>query len=280
MPAETPNPETSDDPLAANLARWEEQVGIHVGSDFYRVKEFLGGENSLDPIVLGEIGDVRGKRLLHLQCHFGLDTLSLAREGADVTGLDFSPKAIAAAEKLAREAGLDARFICARVDEAREKAGAGYDIVFTSWGVLMWLPDLRIWAKNIADCLAPGGTFYLAEGHPMTWTLDEEGETVEENFRIVRSYFLDGPQQWENAHDYAEPSVTLTHFKSNEWQHTLGEVVTVLAKAGLLIEFLHEHDKLPWPAAPAMVRVDEHYFMAPEGSPRLPLSYSVRARKD
>ena len=214
---------TTENLLAANLARWEEQVDIHIGSSFYRLKEFLGGESALDPTTLAEIGDVSGKRLLHLQCHFGLDTLSLAREGADVTGLDFSPKAINAAEKLAGEAGLDARFICARVDEARAKAGTGYDIVFASWGVLMWLPDLRIWAKNIADCLAPGGMFYLAEGHPIIWALDDEGETVEENFRIVRSYFLDGPQQWENAHDYADPSVTLTHFKSNEWQHTLGE---------------------------------------------------------
>lgn len=265
--------------LAANLARWEEQVDIHIGSSFYRLKEFLGGESSLDPTVLAELGDVRGKRLLHLQCHFGLDTLSLAREGADVTGLDFSPKAIDAAEKLAGDARLDARFICARVDEAREKAGTGYDIVFASWGVLIWLPDLRIWAKNIAGCLAPGGMFYLAEGHPILWALDDEGETVEENFRIVRSYFLDGPQQWENAHDYADPSVTLTHFKSSEWQHTLGEVVTVLADAGLRIEFLHEHDRLVWPAVPGMRRVDKHYFMAPEGAPRLPLSYSVRARK-
>jgi SAM-dependent methyltransferase len=271
--------QSSDDLLAANLARWEEQVDIHVGSDFYRVKEFLEGESSLDPIVLGEIGDVRGRRLLHLQCHFGLDTLSLARLGAEVTGLDFSPKAIAAAETLAREAGIDARFICARVDEARAKAGTGYDVVFSSWGALMWLPDLAVWARNIAACLAPGGVFYLAEGHPITWTFEDESDRIEDNFRIVRSYFLEGPQQWENAHDYAEPDVKLAHFKSNEWQHTLAEVVSALAEAGLRIEFLHEHDRLPWPAVPGVVRVDEHYFMAPEGAPAMPLSYSVKARK-
>lgn len=267
------------DPLAANLARWEEQVDIHVGSDFYRVKEFLGGESSLDPLILDEIGDVSGKRLLHLQCHFGLDTLSFARMGALATGLDFSPKAIAAAEKLAREARLDARFIYARVDEAQEEAGTGYDIVFTSWGVLMWLPDLAVWAANIASCLAQGGTFYLAEGHPITWTFEDESPRIEENFRIVRSYFLEGPQHWDNAHDYAEPAVRLTHFRSSEWQHTLGNVVTALAEAGLKIEFLHEHDRLPWPAVPGMVRVDKHYFMAPEGAPAMPLSYSVKARK-
>jgi 2-polyprenyl-3-methyl-5-hydroxy-6-metoxy-1,4-benzoquinol methylase len=267
------------DPLAANLARWEEQVDIHVGSDFYRVKEFLGGESSLDPLILDEIGDVSGKRLLHLQCHFGLDTLSFARMGALATGLDFSPKAIAAAEKLAREARLDARFICARVDEAQEAAGTGYDIVFTSWGVLMWLPDLAVWAANIASCLAPGGTFYLAEGHPITWTFEDESPRIEENFRIVRSYFLEGPQHWDNAHDYAEPAVRLTHFRSSEWQHTLGDVVTALAEAGLKIDFLHEHDRLPWPAVPGMVRVDKYYFMAPEGAPAMPLSYSVKARK-
>lgn len=269
-----------DDPLAANLARWEEQVDIHVGSDFYRVKEFKTGETSLDPLILSEIGDVSGKRLLHLQCHFGLDTLSFARMGANVTGLDFSPKAIAQARKLAAETSLDARFVEARVDEAAEKGGTGYDIVFSSWGVLMWLPDLEVWARNIAACLRSGGYFYLAEGHPLLWTLDDEGKTVEENFRVIRSYFLDGPQQWENARDYAEPEITLTHFKSNEWQHTLGEVVTVLAEAGLRIEFLHEHDKLVWPAVPSMTRADTHYYMAPEGAPRLPLSYSLKARKE
>lgn len=267
-----------NDPLAENLARWEEQVDIHIGSDFYRVKEFLAGETSLDPLILDEIGDVSGKRLLHLQCHFGLDTLSLAREGAEVTGLDFSPKAIAAAERLAREAGIEARFICARVDEAPEKAGTGYDMVFSSWGVLMWLPDLRIWARNIATCLAPGGTFYLAEAHPMLWTFDDEAERPEDNYRAVRDYFLEGPQRWDNAHDYAEPEVTLTHFQSNEWQHTLGEVVTALAEAGLRIDFLHEHDRLVWPGLPCLVRQGD-YFVAPEGKPRLPLSYSVRTRK-
>jgi len=121
-----------DDPLAPNLARWEEQVDIHVGSDFYRVKEFRAGETSLDPLILSEIGDVKGKRLLHLQCHFGLDTLSFARLGAEATGLDFSPKAIAEARKLAAELSLDARFVEARVDEATAKAGTGYDIVFSS----------------------------------------------------------------------------------------------------------------------------------------------------
>lgn len=271
-------PSGENDPLADNLARWEEQVGIHVGSDFYRVKEFLAGETSLDPLILDEIGDVRGKRLLHLQCHFGLDPLSLAREGAVATGLDFSPKAIAEAERLARETGLDVRFVCARVDDAPERAGTGYDIVFSSWGVLMWLPDLKVWAKNIATCLAPGGFFYLAEGHPMLWAFDDEAETREGNYRAVRDYFLEGPQRWENARDYAEPDVSLTHFQSHEWQHTLGEVVTALAEAGLRIEFLHEHDRLVWPGLPCLVRRGD-YYVAPDGTPRLPLSYSLKARK-
>lgn len=268
----------TNDPLADNLARWEEQVDIHIGSDFYRVKEFLSGETSLDPLIVAEIGDVRDKRLLHLQCHFGLDTLSLARLGANVTGLDFSPKAINAARKLTNEAGLDARFICARIDEAHEQSGGGYDIVFSSWGVLMWLPDLSVWAQNIAACLAPGGIFYLAEGHPMLWAFNGEGETVAENLRVMRSYFLGGPQQWEDPHDYAEPSVSLAHFKSHEWQHTLGEVVTALAEAGLRIDFLHEHDRLVWPGLACLVKKGR-YFEMPEGAPRLPLSYSVRVRK-
>lgn len=269
---------TINDLLADNLARWEEQVDIHIGSDFYRVKEFLAGETSLDPLILDELGDVSGKRLLHLQCHFGLDTLSLARNGASVTGLDFSPKAIAAAQALADKAGLEATFLCGRVDEAREKAGTGYDIVFSSWGVLNWLPDLSAWARNIADCLRPGGIFYLAESHPILWAFDDEAETADGNYRAVRDYFAEGPQKWDNARDYAEPAALLTHSRTNEWQHTLGEVVSSLAEAGLRIDFLHEHDRLVWPGFPCFVKQGQ-YFVAPDGRPRLPLSYSVKARK-
>lgn len=266
------------DPVEQNRARWDEVVDIHVNSDFYRVAEFRRGETSLDPLILSEIGDVAGLKLLHLQCHFGLDTLSLARLGAQVTGLDFSGPAIAAARELAGETGIDARFVQGRVEEAPEIAGTDFDMVFTSWGVLVWLPDIALWAQTVAGCLKPGGRFYIAEGHPIMWVFEDRRETWLENLNVVRSYFLDGPQHWDDPRDYAEPGHSLAHHTSNEWQHTLGEVVTALAQAGLRIDFLHEHDKLVWPAIPGMTR-NGRFFEAPENTPRLPAAYSIGARK-
>lgn len=274
-----PNRNEIPDPIEQNRARWDEVVDIHVSSDFYRVAEFKAGRSALDPIVLSELGDVSGQKLLHLQCHFGLDTLSLARLGARVTGLDFSPKAIAAARNLAEEAGIDAQFIEGRVEQAPNLAGTDFDIVFTSWGVLVWLPDINLWAQTVAKCLKPGGRFYIAEGHPILWIFEDQKDAYLDNLSVVRSYFLDGPQRWENPFDYAEPTVSLKHHQSNEWQHGLGEVVTALADAGLRIEFLHEHDRLVWPGVPGMVDNGEGEYRAPEGAPRLPFAYSISARK-
>lgn len=275
MPADKQAP----DPIEQNRARWDEVVDIHVKSDFYRVGEFKRGETSLDPLVLSEIGDVAGLKLLHLQCHFGLDTLSLARLGARATGLDFSPKAIAAARELAGETGIEARFVEGRVEQAPEIAGTDFDMVFTSWGVLVWLPDITAWAQTIARCLKPGGRFYIAEGHPIIWTLEDTKARYLDNLHVVRSYFLEGPQHWDDPRDYADPSVSLSHHVSNEWQHTLGEVVTALAQAGLRIDFLHEHDRLVWPGIPGMERTGPDFFEAPKGAPRLPVAYSISARK-
>lgn len=267
------------DPIEQNRARWDEVVDIHVASDFYRVAEFKAGGTSLDPLILDELGDVSGLSLLHLQCHFGLDTLSLARLGAHVTGLDFSPKAIATARSLASETGTDARFVEGRVEDAATLAGTGFDLVFTSWGVLVWLPDIALWARTVAQCLKPGGRFYIAEGHPILWVFEDRKDNYLDNLNVVRSYFLDGPQTWENPFDYAEPDVSLKHHRSNEWQHGIGAVITALAVAGLRIDFLHEHDRLVWPGIPGMEKDEGHYFTAPEGAPRLPFAYSISARK-
>jgi 2-polyprenyl-3-methyl-5-hydroxy-6-metoxy-1,4-benzoquinol methylase len=272
------NPQTPD-PIDQNRERWDEVVDIHIASDFYRVAEFKAGQSKLDPLILSELGDISGMKLLHLQCHFGLDTLSLARLGAQATGLDFSPKAIAAARTLAAETGIDAQFVAGRVENAAALAGTDFDIVFTSWGVLMWLPDIDLWASTLAKCLKPGGRFYIAEGHPILWIFEDQKETYLENLNVVRSYFLEGPQQWENPFDYAEPTISLKHHTSNEWQHGIGEVVTALAKAGLRIDFLHEHDSLVWPGIPGMIGNGQGQYHAPEGTPRLPFAYSISARK-
>ena len=274
-----PTPQDIQSALDQNRARWDEVVDIHFGSEFYRVAEVKAGGTSLDPLVLSELGDIKGQKLLHLQCHFGLDTLSLARLGASVTGLDFSSKAIATALALASDLNIPARFVEGRVEEAPHLAGTDFDMVYTSWGVLMWLPDIELWARTIAQCLKPGGRFYIAEGHPLLWIFDDTKETYTDNLTVVRSYFLSEAQRWDNPHDYAEPERVLTAFETNEWQHGIGEVVTALANAGLRIDFLHEHDRLVWPGIPGMEAQSEHYYGAPEGAPRLPFAYSISARK-
>ncbi|MFZ3032620.1 MAG: class I SAM-dependent methyltransferase [Parvibaculum sp.] len=275
MPDKTEAP----DPIEQNRARWDEVVDIHVASDFYRVAEFKAGQSKLDPIVLAELGDITGQKLLHLQCHFGLDTLSLARLGAHVTGLDFSPKAIDAARALAVETNIRAQFVEGRVEDAPALAGTDFDTVFTSWGVLMWLSDINLWAQTAATCLKPGGRFYIAEGHPILWIFEDRKESYLDNLNVVRSYFLEGPQRWESPFDYADPTVSLKHHQSNEWQHGIGEVITALANAGLHIDFLHEHDSLVWPGIPGMIGDDQGQYRAPEGAPQLPFAYSISARK-
>ncbi|HLK44205.1 MAG TPA: class I SAM-dependent methyltransferase, partial [Thermoleophilia bacterium] len=155
-----------DERLAVNRAMWDARVPVHVASDFYNVEGFRRGELSIAPFEPAELGDVAGRRLVHLQCHFGLDTLSLARLGADVTGVDFSPVALDEARRLADETGLLARFVEATVDRARDVLDGNFDIVYTSWGVLVWLPDLGGWARTIAGLLRPGGFVYLVDEHP------------------------------------------------------------------------------------------------------------------
>ncbi len=157
-----------------NRSLWDELTPVHLRS--YGVERFLAGEPWLPKRILEEVGDVQGKSLLHLQCHFGLDTLAWAREGAVVTGVDFSPEAIKAAEELSKQANLPARFICSDIYDLPEVLDEQFDIIFTSIGVLCWLKDLDVWARIIADHLKPGGVFYIMEGHPLITTFDERGK--------------------------------------------------------------------------------------------------------
>lgn len=170
---------TGADYVTVNKALWDERVPIHVASDFYDVTGFKGGGQTLRDFELAEVGDVTGLQLVHLQCHFGLDTLSWARRGAHVTGLDFSEKAIEAARTVADETELQARFVVADVYDAPAVLGETYDIVYTGLGALCWLPDINRWAETVTFLLRPGGFVYLAEFHPFADTLDDEkGRTV------------------------------------------------------------------------------------------------------
>lgn len=262
--------------LETNRALWDERVPIHVASAFYDVAGFRAGGSSLRDFELAELGEVAGRRLLHLQCHFGLDTLSWARRGAVVTGLDFSAPAIETARSLAEHIGAtDARFVCADVYRAGEALeGRTYDIVYTGIGALCWLPDLIRWAQVVRSLLAPGGTLYLAELHPVADMLGEDGRTVEND------YFRTEPDIGDEPGSYVDFSARTEHNRSIGWSHPIGEVVTSVAGAGLRIEFLHEHDFTLFARYPVLKPLDHYRHGFPPGHPRVPMLYSLRATRD
>ena len=268
-----------EDPVEANRRLWDARTPIHVRSAFYDLDAFRAGRTSLRPLELEEVGDVRGKRLLHLQCHFGQDSLSWARLGADVTGLDFSSVAIAEATRLADELGLAARFVESDVDNAATALEGGtFDIVFTSYGVLAWLPDIRRWASVVADLVAPGGFLYLAEIHPASQVLDDEPGI--EDLRIGYPYWtVDGaPLRFEESGTYADFDADIK-LPEYIWMHPLGDIVTALVDAGLTLDFLHEHDRTVFQQLPFLEQDDEGWWRLPADQPPFPLLFSLRASK-
>jgi SAM-dependent methyltransferase len=260
----------------ANLALWNEWADINAKSKTYDVAGFLAGKDTLTPIELEELGPVAGKTLLHLQCHFGLDTLSWARRGARVTGVDFSDRAVSLAQDLAWQAGLEARFICGDVYALPEALSGQFDVVYTTYGVLCWLRDLKRWAELIARCLKPGGVFYVADFHPFLYVFDDDHPT---ELRVKHPYFYRPvPMEWAVHGSYADREAQVNQPVEYEWAHSLGEIVSVLAEAGLRIEFLHEHrrsvDKII-----ACMEQDAEGWWRLKGESDLPLMFSLRAVK-
>jgi len=264
---------------ADNRDWWDEKVPLHVGGEFYRVDAFKAGEEQLRPFELAEVGDVAGRTLFHPQCHFGQDTLSWARHGATVTGLDFSPAAVAAATRLAAEVGIDARFVCADVYDAPDAVGGErFDVVYTGLGAVNWLHDIERWAATMAAVCRPGGTFYLAEFHPVAATFDDE--TTEAALVPRYGYF---GHEWHDTADtftgsYGAEDAATEFNDTHERVWTLGEVVTAIAGAGFRIEFLHEWEYTLYRSLPFVVRTDRGYEL-PDGLPRIPMMYSLRATR-
>lgn len=275
-----------------NRAWWDGVVPVHEASRGYDRDGFLRGEKALCPVELAELGLlVAGKTLLHLQCHFGIDTLNWARLGATVTGLDFSAPAIEAAQRLSAESGIPGRFVCANVyDAATALGGERFDVVYTGIGALCWLPDVRAWAAVVAACVAPGGVFYLYEGHPMLWSLDHERD---DGALAVRFPYFERPEPTISETDgtYVD-GPKLPPRRNCEWNHGVGEIVSALIEAGFAIEFVHEHREVPWQALPSMepvgpgaVGADGRYqskrmWRLPEAQRDLaPLMLSIRARR-
>ena len=263
-----------DEYLFANQSLWDEWARINAGSKFYDVESFKAGRSTLKKLELGEVGEVQGKRLLHLQCHFGMDTLSWARLGAQVTGIDFSPEAVRLAQSLSQELAIPARFLCTDLYALPGLLDEQFDVVFTSYGALTWLPDKRRWAQIAARYVRPGGIFYIAEFHPFAMVLADE-EPV-----LRYPYFDEGVVEWPVQGSYADPAAPTHSRVSYEWNYPLGEVVSCLIEAGLRIQFLHE-----WPFAcysmfPYMVKGEDGLYRLPPGVPSLPLQFSLRAIKD
>ncbi len=233
----------------ANRNLWNTWTPIHERSRHYAVDAFRAGGLSLQPAERELLGDVSGKSLLHLQCHFGMDTLSWARLGAKVTGVDISDAAIQAACKLATEVGLPARFIRCDIYDLPRHLDEQFDIVYTSYGVLAWLSDLAAWASLIARCLRPGGRFYLLEGHPFLGVFSaSDGARSFADFRVAASYFAKGPHRQENSRSYAMVPEDPAHEKVEcyEWTYTISDIVNAVAGAGLRIERMVEYSEHPY----------------------------------
>lgn len=255
-----------------NRALWNARTRHHVGSKFYDVEGFLNGANSLGAHELELLGEVRGKELLHLQCHFGQDTLSLARMGARVTGLDLSDQAIGEARKLALRAGLQAEFIEANVLEPQPALDGRFDLVFTSYGVLGWLPELGTWARNIARYLKPGGRLVLVEFHPAVWMFDNEFT------RVAYSYFNRERIEETEEGTYADTAASIA-LPAHTWNHSLAASITALLEAGLRIDGFQELDGSPHDCFQGTVKGEDGLYRIQGMEGKLPMVFSVVATR-
>ena len=259
-----------DERIATNRRRWDEMATLHV--DTYAVDDVdATGTHSLKPFELAEIGDVNGLRICHLQCHIGGDSFALAERGATVVGVDFSPRSVEIAAARAASLGLADRveFVCAAVDDAPGAAGSGFDAVYTSWGVLCWLPDLDRWAAVVHELLAPGGWLYLAETHPYATAL-----------RWPNSVYGGGAEHFDDEQgDYTDDAARFEHPESWEWSHGLGEIVTALSGAGMRVDWLHEHAEVAWHLNDQEHLVEDADGMWRRPGSTLPLSFSLRATR-
>jgi SAM-dependent methyltransferase len=256
----------------ANRALWNQRTLVHKDSSFYNLAGFKNGENVLTPIELAELGDIKGKKILHLQCHFGMDTLNLARLGANVTGVDISDEAIRQAKILNDELEMEARFVCCNIYDLEQHLDEQFDIVFTTYGVIGWLPELHNWAELVAKFLKPGGLLYLAEFHPVVWMFDEE-------FTHVK-YYYDNRELivTENEGTYTDRAADIQG-KEYSWNHSLSEVVNELISAGLEIRFLNEYMYSPYPCFRNMVETEKGKWHIKGMEDKLPMVYSIRAVK-
>ena len=269
------------DHRALNLSNWESRVPVHLAG--YAIDELLATPDAVSDVVAfdrARLGDVGGLDVVHLQCHIGTDTISLARLGAHVTGLDFSPSAIAAARDLATRAGVDATFVEADVDDAVTVLGAArFDVVYTGIGALCWLPSVARWAEIVAALLRPGGRLFIREGHPVLWSLSDPRD---DGLLVVEYPYFEagGGTVFHEPKTYVEHEGELAQPTIVSFNHGLGEIVTALMEQGMELTQLVEHDSVPWnPLGDAMVEGDDGEFRLVDQPARLPLTYTLQALK-
>ena len=264
-----------------NRANWDERVPVQLGSAGYDLRPLRAGQGRLDAISEAELGPVAGLRVLHLQCHFGKDSLVLASRGADVTGLDFSAPAVDAARALAQELGLTARFVQTDLFDAPAAMPepASYDLVFTTWGTITWLPDVARWARVVAYFLRPGGTLYFADAHPTAYVFDDmAGTDTSGRPGWFVPYLVGEPVMINDPSDYADPAARLTNAQQVNWLHPLGSILHALQEAGLRLEWLHEHPRVTWRMFHCLVQDADGCWTWPD-RPWLPLAMSLRAMR-
>ncbi len=265
-----------DEHLQANQKLWDQWTGEHEQSPFYDLAGFRAGKDRLRSIELAELGDVSEKSLLHLQCHFGMDTLAWARRGAIVTGVDFSENSIALARSLSQELNIAGEFVCSDIYQLPDRLSGEFDIVFTSYGVLHWLRDLPRWGKIIAHFLKPQGIFYIVEDHPTfrMFTTDEGT-----NLKLDNPYFFsETPDHVEMTGSYATDNQGAAA-SFYLWNHGLGEVLNALIDAGLTIEFLHEFPYAARAKFPFMEKGADGWWRLPSHYTQIPFLFSLRARR-
>ncbi|PKG49723.1 class I SAM-dependent methyltransferase [Olleya sp. 1-3] len=255
-----------------NKATWNTKVKVHATSEFYNMDAFKKGETSLKSYELNALCDVNGKSLLHLQCHFGQDTLSWSRLGAKCVGVDLSDVGIALAKQLNQELDLDANFICCNVLDTSKYVKATFDIVYASYGVIGWLPDLKPWGQMIADRLNVGGSFYMVEFHPIIWMFDY----LKSKPVITYGYMQDDAIYEEYEGTYADTTSKMIS-KEYGWNHGLSEVINALTTAGLHIEFLNEHNESPYNILPDLVETESGKYVTKDKL--FPLVFEIKATK-
>lgn len=255
-----------------NKDTWNKKVTIHAQSEMYDMEAFKMGKTSLMPYELKALGNVEGKSLLHLQCHFGQDTLSWSRMGARCVGVDLSDEGIKLAEKLNQELGLDAEFTSCNVLDTSEYIKDTFEIVYTSYGVIGWLPDLKPWAKMIYERLEPGGFFYIIEFHPILWMFDYVDGKTEMKYHYNQDRVI--YEEYEGT--YADQSSKMLS-KEYGWNHGLSEVVNALIEAGLKIDYLNEYDESPYDIFPDLVKQSNGLYKMKDQL--FPMLFEIKATK-